>query len=64
METRHPPGGPSTASNHEIHLVRIGQDAGSHYPALIQEAGQSERVDPGFANLTLHFPPEFFKLHL
>ena len=67
MEIRHPTGHPSTASNHEIHLVRVGLDAGSQYPALIQAADQSaadqsdqsERVDSGFANLTLHFPPEF-----
>ena len=46
-----------------IHLVRVGQDAGSHYSALIQAAHQSERVDSDFANLTLHFPPELVKQH-
>ena len=46
-----------------IHLVRVGQDAGSDYSALIQAAHQSERVDSDFANLTLHFPPELVKRH-
>ena len=63
MEIRHPPGCPSTDSNHEIHLVRVLQDAGSHYSTLIQAADQSERLDPDFANLTLHFPPELVKRH-
>ena len=62
MEIRHPPGRPSTASNHKVHLVRVGQDAGSHYSALIQ-ADQSERVDPDFVNLILHFSPELVKPH-
>ena len=62
-EIRHPPGHPSTASNHEIHLIRVGQDAGSHYPALIQAADQSERVDPDFANLTLHLSSALVKRH-
>ena len=57
MKIRHPPGHPSTAANHEIHLVRVGQDAGAHYSALIQAADQSDRVDPDFTNLTLHFSP-------
>ena len=63
MEIHHPPGRPSTASNHKIHLVRVGQDAGSHYSALIQAADQSERVNPDFVNLTLHFSPELVKPH-
>ena len=63
MEIHHPPGRPSTASNRKIHLVRAGQDAGSHYFALIQAADQSERVNPDFVNLTLHFFPELVKPH-
>ena len=63
MEIHHPPGRPSTASNHKIHLVRVGQDAGSHYSVLIQAADQSERVNPDFVNLTLHFSPELVKPH-
>ena len=63
MEIHHPPGCPSTASNHKIHLVRVGQDAGSHYSDLIQAADQSERVNPDFVNLTLHFSPQLVKPH-
>ena len=63
MEIHHPPGRLSTAPNHKIHLVRVGQDAGSHYSALIQAADQSERVNPDFVNLTLHFSPELVKPH-
>ena len=63
MEIHHPPGHPSTASKHKIHLVRVGQVAGSHYSALIQVADQSERVNPDFVNLTLHCSPELVKPH-
>ena len=63
MEIHHPPGHPSTASNHKIYLVRVGQDAGSHYSALIQEADQPERVNPDFVKITLHFSPELVKPH-
>ena len=63
MEIHHTPGRSSTASNHKVHLVRVGQDAGSHYSALIEAADQSERVDPAFVNLTLHFSPELVKPH-
>ena len=63
MEIHHPPGCPSTASKNKVHLARVGQDAGSHYSALIQAADQSERVDPDFVNLTLHFSPELVKPH-
>ena len=61
MEIHYPPGHPSTASTHNIYLV--GQDAGSHYSALIQAADESERVNPDFVNLTLHFSPELLKPH-
>ena len=54
-EIRHPPGHPSTAANHEIHLVRVGQDAVAHYSTLIQAAAQSDIVDPDSPNQTLHF---------
>ena len=63
MEIHHPPGLLCTASNHKIHLVRVGQDAGFNYSALIQAADQSERVNPDFVNLTLHFSPELVKPH-
>ena len=53
MEIHHPPGRQSTASSHKIHLVRVGQDAGSHYSALIQAADQSERVNLCKPNITL-----------
>ena len=49
--------------NHKIQLVRVGQNARSHYSALIQAADQSERVNPDFVNLTLHFSPELVKPH-
>ena len=63
MEIHHSPGHPSTASKHKIHLVRVGQVAGSHYSALIEVADQSERVNPDFVNLTLHCSPELVKPH-